>query len=93
MRRRAAGFAGARALRQLAHVGGNVGHDPVPPAGAGWGIGIVNGDYEALGAGRHAVPCEVRRQVIAVVAHAVEDLRLRQLAAILQVVAVQNEKP
>lgn len=84
-------FAGARALRQLAHVGGNVGHHPVPPAGAGWGVGIVNGDDEALGAGRHAVPGQVGRQVIAVVAHAVENLLLRQLAAVLQIVAVQTK--
>src|SRR5262252_383513 len=78
-----------RALRRLAargiantagqrgHVRRDVEHDPVPPAAAGWRVGVVNGDCEALRASRSVLPGERRRDVASVAPKSLEDVRVR----------------
>uniref|UniRef100_A0A182S5X9 6-phosphogluconolactonase n=1 Tax=Anopheles maculatus TaxID=74869 RepID=A0A182S5X9_9DIPT len=41
---------GTGTLRQFTHLSRNIGHDPVPPARAGRGIGIVHRHHKAFGA-------------------------------------------
>src|SRR5262249_49106111 len=85
------GLAASGAAGKLRHACRNIGNDPVPPARAGRSIGIIHRDDEALGTCRRAAPGEVRREVSTGIAHAAEDLRLRQALAIGDIVAAQFE--
>src|SRR5439155_664399 len=66
---------------QRRHIGRNVEHDPMPPPAAGWRIGVVHGHREALGSCRRILPDERRRDVAAVAAEALVQLRRRDRRA------------
>ncbi len=51
-------FAGGIA-GELALGGRQVYHQPVPPAAAGGGIGVIGGDGNAFGAGRQILPAQL----------------------------------
>ncbi|KNC89149.1 hypothetical protein GM30_09640 [Trabulsiella odontotermitis] len=58
----------------------------MPPAGAGWRVGIVTGDDKAFGACRDVIPRQMRGNIIAVVAHAVKDMAARQFFTVFEIV-------
>lgn len=62
--------------------GGDVGDDPVPPAGAGGRIGIKTGENKTLCADGDAGPTELRRAIFSAMAEAVVDVGSRHNAAI-----------
>src|SRR5690348_12126038 len=68
----------------MGHAGRDVEHRPMPEAAAGRRIRIIDGDGEALGAGRGAGPGKFRRMVGAGAAEAVEHLIHGDGAAVLE---------
>src|SRR5476651_1441582 len=64
---------------------------PVPPAAAGRSIGIVDGDGEALRAGRGVFPGQFRRGVAAFAAEALEHFAAAQRLAVGNVATSEGE--
>src|ERR1700712_3288668 len=75
----AVGLAGV--LRQRMRVGRNVHHDPMPETTARRRVGVVDGQREAFGFGRHAFPLQRRRKVFTINAKCllIEFMRLRKI--------------
>ena len=76
---------GTGTLRQHAGVGGQVCHDPVPPARAGWRIWIVAGHDKTFGSRWYIVPRQMGRDIISLITHPVKHVTFRQLFAVAQI--------
>mgnify|MGYP000305305831 CR=1 FL=1 len=78
-------LAGGSTGRQALGAGRQVDYHPVPPAGAGWGIRVVAGHDKTLGSHRDIVPRQMRRNIIPLISHPVENMAFRQLFAVAQI--------
>src|SRR5262249_37421821 len=85
----------ARICGDLAHIGRNIHHQPMPESAAGRSVRVKAGNSKALGAARHSRPGKMRRLVAAGAAKAIvggENMIRGEIIAILETVASYAER-